>query len=599
MAVTVSGKNYTQISSCDTATAGGTWSLTAVPDANHKEGTAAVCFNARQTSVVWYFTPSSSVNLLNKQFRFWYLCTTAGALLTESAGGMRVGFSDDAGSTIGYYNVAGSDTYEGGWYNIVIDTARTVDSGTKPTNMAAINRIYFWQQQSIAGKNTENTWIDNLNVCDGLVAYGDDSGGYFDFEHIFSADNLSLGIGILRKINGVYFSTGGLDFGDSAGTNSCKFQAKSQVLVFENRPVVSSLYAINIIDNGSGTTEFILGDKSGTAGIQGANIRVQSTSQTPKFSLLGGTDTDVDNFKLYASSIYGGGLISFPSASANVEILGSSFELCSQINPSSASVSDCFFINTSNTTSALLWNESIDISNCSFIANTSGAAIEMPGSAGSPYTYDSLTFSGNNYDVYNTSGTAIEIYKNNGSDPTTYTGTTVTFLGEAVTTQIIVKDASTSLVLENARVLVWVADGTYYPYQDSITITSSGTVATVTHTSHGLSTGDDVIINGAVQDTYNGAFSITVTGTNTYTYDLPSTATSPATGTIIATFALINELTNSSGIVTDIRPWDGSQDIIGWVRKSTSAPYYIQGSISGSVSPTSGFSAIIQLISDE
>jgi hypothetical protein len=69
-----------------------------------------------------------------------------------------------------------------------------------------------------------------------------------------------------------------------------------------------------------------------------------------------------------------------------------------------------------------------------------------------------------------------------------------------------------------------------------VTITSSGTTATVTHTAHGFATGQEVTISGCTQTEYNGTFTITVTGTNTYTYTMPNSTSSPATGTPVATW---------------------------------------------------------------
>ena len=55
-------------------------------------------------------------------------------------------------------------------------------------------------------------------------------------------------------------------------------------------------------------------------------------------------------------------------------------------------------------------------------------------------------------------------------------------------------------------------------------ITHSGTTATVTTSSAvGFATGDVVTIAGATPAVYDGAFAITVTGTNTFTYTLPTT----------------------------------------------------------------------------
>ena len=61
-------------------------------------------------------------------------------------------------------------------------------------------------------------------------------------------------------------------------------------------------------------------------------------------------------------------------------------------------------------------------------------------------------------------------------------------------------------------------------------LTSSGTTATAVSAAHNLVTGTSVTVMGAANAAYNGTFEITVTGANTFTYALASTATSPDTG---------------------------------------------------------------------
>jgi hypothetical protein len=462
MAIVIAGKNYSQLSGCETTSDGGSWAGVDTPDStNYKEGSNSLCgtlkANGNNDAV---FTPTASVDMSGTgvHLRCWYICTSGGLLNTFAAGGIQLGISD--GSNECFWYLAGRDTYPGGWINLVVDVSSTQDTGTKPTAMNAITSITVRNNQTL-GKNVDNVWVDNLCLCDGLIAYGDD-GDYFDFEDIFLGDDTSLGIGIIRKIGGQYFLTGSIEYGDSAGSNGCKFQAKSQVVIFEDRPVNADLYNFDIVDNGTGTTEFILGDKSGTAGIQGCTIRAEDESQSAKFDITG-SGTNVDNFKLYASSFFGADSVDFPPAAATVEILGCSYELCGQVYPNSADIDGCFFINTTSTDSALLWNEGIDITDCSFIANETGAAIEMPSAVGTPYTYDGLLFSGNTYDVYNSSGSAIVINKTNGSNPTTYSGSGVTFsasfnhiiTGLELNTEVTYVTAGTSTELyhvENASV---------------------------------------------------------------------------------------------------------------------------------------------------
>lgn len=84
-------------------------------------------------------------------------------------------------------------------------------------------------------------------------------------------------------------------------------------------------------------------------------------------------------------------------------------------------------------------------------------------------------------------------------------------------------------------------------------ITRSGSTATVTCTAHGYSTGNKAAIAGATQSEYNGVFTITVTGANTFTYIVSGTPATPATGTIVA------RLSNTPFVVGTV---DGKTSVI-------------------------------------
>lgn len=60
----------------------------------------------------------------------------------------------------------------------------------------------------------------------------------------------------------------------------------------------------------------------------------------------------------------------------------------------------------------------------------------------------------------------------------------------------------------------------------------AGTV-TATLVGHGLATGDTVTISGANESRFNGTFTITVTGDDTFTYAPATTSAGAATGTIV------------------------------------------------------------------
>lgn len=67
------------------------------------------------------------------------------------------------------------------------------------------------------------------------------------------------------------------------------------------------------------------------------------------------------------------------------------------------------------------------------------------------------------------------------------------------------------------------------------TLTRSGTTATATTASnHSLASGISVTIAGANETDYNGTYTITVTGLDTFTYTVAGSPASPATGTVTA-----------------------------------------------------------------
>lgn len=85
-------------------------------------------------------------------------------------------------------------------------------------------------------------------------------------------------------------------------------------------------------------------------------------------------------------------------------------------------------------------------------------------------------------------------------------------------------------------------------------IVRSGSTVTVTTTSdHGLSSSVLVDIAGAVETEYNGTgIEIQVTGANTFTYQISTNPTSPATGTITVSFVAIEVPVQSSDFGEDV-----------------------------------------------
>jgi hypothetical protein len=80
-------------------------------------------------------------------------------------------------------------------------------------------------------------------------------------------------------------------------------------------------------------------------------------------------------------------------------------------------------------------------------------------------------------------------------------------------------------------------------------LTRSGSTATLTtSTPHSFVTGQKVVISGATQTDYNGAFTVTVTGPTAFTYTVANSPVTPATGTILVAAGDITDLVALAGV---------------------------------------------------
>ena len=180
-------------------------------------------------------------------------------------------------------------------------------------------------------------------------------------------------------------------------------------------------------------------------------------------------------------------------------------------------------------------------------------------------------------------------------------GVAVSIITDPVTISLTVQtSASPPVAIGSARVFIETANATGpLPFEESVSIVQTTGTATVTHTAHGLSTDQYVVIRGATQNGYNKVAQITKTTDNAYTYAVDSGTVSPATGSPVASAVIISGLTNGSGVISDTRTYSSNQPFKGWARKSSGTPYYQNGPITGTISSTDGFTASIALLSDE
>ncbi len=141
------------------------------------------------------------------------------------------------------------------------------------------------------------------------------------------------------------------------------------------------------------------------------------------------------------------------------------------------------------------------------------------------------------------------------------------------------------------------------PFNENVTsITRSGTVATVTHTAHGLNTSDKVKIKGITDkiEDNNGVQAVaSVPTANSYTYTTTDSGSTSYTGTIIATGVVFEGDTDASGNISRSRTYTLDQPITGRARFSTSSPRLKTFDLAGTIDNADGLTINVQMIIDE
>lgn len=263
-------------------------------------------------------------------------------------------------------------------------------------------------------------------------------------------------------------------------------------------------------------------------------------------------------------------------------------------------------INVSTVTSGNRWCSVADptiFTNSSFTGG-GGHAIRL--TATGSYTLTNLTFTSfgadgsNGAAIYNDSGGLVTLTISGGTTPTIRNGTSAstTLIINPATLAIICQDATSKDSLQNVRVLVLADTGGDLPADEAVTITRSGSTATVTHTGHGLITGNQVRIKDANEVEYNGIFTIIYIDVNSYSYTVSGTPNTPATGTILASAVIISGLTDINGSISDTRSYTSDQPITGIaLRGGTTSPYKASP-ISGTIDSATGASITVPMTID-
>ena len=323
------------------------------------------------------------------------------------------------------WHVAGSDTWDGGWRQFVIDLGHTgthlyASSGTfsSASNIDSVTWYYDLSNSGNIRNVPANVWQDVTRVGSGLQVHNTSAAdASIDYAAIAAIDNaVANRYGVLFPLDPGAESLGcegKLILGDSASTNHLDFDSQGETVEMLERDgtdgyglVADGLYGVEVVANSTGTDQdFSMGIKVGTgadaSGRGGTKISAGGPNVVWYFD---SSDADLHNFTMYGCTFQGavGGVtygVELDSPTTTFEVAGSTYDGCESTVTADAVVTNHVWVNstTDATTGALVWQDGeTDIENCSFINNVNGVYI---GTLSANITLTGMTWAGNTYDI--------------------------------------------------------------------------------------------------------------------------------------------------------------------------------------------------------
>jgi hypothetical protein len=598
--------NLTDITLAESTTSwsalgGGASGLSASPDIA-VEGTNCVDKQVTNAEKGQMYDYGSTITMGSADHVYiWISITTPGLVDTYANRGLAATIGTGTGAR-NTFHLTGSDRFKlaeafACWPVRYVTTS----SGTEPlrtlTGSPGANPQFFGATTNItASVKGANLGVDAMRYGNSVTVTAGDSGTpatWIDFADY--SNNSTRRWGIISPFGSGIGVQGLIVWGDGTTAVYARDSNTSVALL----DVPHCLSTLNAIEFNNASTDVIFDNISVTAlGTQSRGTITVNNNATVEWT--NSVFQDIDTTTLDTNSTFDGctWISTNEVDSGGASLLGASF-----LTPTVAA--DSY---------ALLWNETTDpdgeLDGATFSKGSNDHhAIQFGDTIPTTITVRNCTFTnfsasnsanGSTFYFKDTSGT-ITINCVNCTGNLTYKsdGATINVVTNTVTTTIKAVDA-TGANVSSVRALLKASAGTGdLPYNDSVSITQTSGTATVSHTTHGMSTNDYVIIEGAIPEGYNKIAQITVTGANAYTYSVDSGLTSPATGTPIATGVLVYGVTDANGEVSDTRSMSAAQPVTGWARKSTSSPLYKTAPLNGTASNTADTTITGVMLSDE
>jgi hypothetical protein len=542
-------------------------------------------------------------------FIVWQMFAAPTNIFPWASGGMRFGVGSSVGN-MNFYNALGDDfgNYPyGGWQNTAIDPEVTADA-IDGTPTAGVYQI-FGSLPNMRAKITKGSphLVDAIRYGRGEFQVTGTAATFSGMAAVNDADTARWGL--FQSSGGSYLWKGLMSLG-LTGT-SVTFSDQNKAIRIEDTPRVSASFNKIEINNTSSSVTF--------TSIQISGIQTSITGSAP---ISKGDFEVVDNATVSKDGCTFVDMGTFIYQS-NSTISSTTYRRCGQITSGGAVFSGCTITNSTAAASVIAssYTDIEDFTDCTFTSDGTNHAIDL-GTVSATASVSWANFltgyagtdgsTGNEALKVNVaSGQTLTISVTSGYDtPSVYNTGTGTVTVVTGTRTVTVAVTSIDGPVSGANVFLAAAAGGPFPFNVSVSInntTPGGTTARVTHSTHGLSTGDKVIISGASEPLNNGVFTITKVDNNTYDYTMSGDPAGAAGGNPTSTFVFLKGLATAgtdSNEISMTRSIPSAQPVTGWARKTSVAPdydppNYKQGAISGTVSSTGDTTFTPVLISDD
>jgi hypothetical protein len=466
----------------------------------------------------------------------WQIFLAGTGIDTWANGGLRLFIGADL-SNGDVWKSGGSDFGRnpyGGWANIAIDPTVTPDYtigtptavwryfGSMPNTVATISKGAF-----------HGLDVSRYGRGELIVEFGTGADPEVVFQDIADDnDSINNRWGLFQSQGSSYLWKGLMSIGNA--TNACEFVDANVIIFVDDTPRTFASFNRVEIKNTSTIVDWT------AVSFTAPNTSVDGSVLSP------GEFEVVDNATVTLTSCTFTDMSTFTfndGTNANT-IINTTFRRCGEIATGGATMTGCTFdsITSANHVSVTSPANAAKISGGEFISDGTGNGLVITGTAADftltdvDFTGYSTTVDANKAIYVNIASGTVNLTISGGSGVTLAShvrtaGATINLITGAVTVKVTTVDEGGDAI-GSALVHLRASDATGpFPYRENVTISRSTTLATVTHTGHGMASNDKVFLLGITDKTEdNGVQQITVTTANAYTFATTDSGSTSYTG---------------------------------------------------------------------